>query len=186
MERDAYYNYVARPAPGPFPLLFCYTSWVRLVASRTRAGRVRGGPSCVRVCVWAGGRARARARERERDGAAGGRWDVVRVRRVVPWWGWMDTSARRPPSDRTGQGPGCGWRPLRACNAWPCSVARRRTDPVLLGKSHFSFLSCTDYRINEAYMHIYDDAEQMKRVCLCAEHIRTEHDVCMYSAVLSV
>jgi hypothetical protein len=26
----------------------------------------------------------------------------------------------------------------------------------------------------------------MKRVCLCAEHIRTEHDVCMYSAVLSV
>jgi hypothetical protein len=66
MERDAYYNYVARPAPGPFPLLFCYTSWVRLVASRTRAGRVRGGPSCVRVCVWAGGRARARARERER------------------------------------------------------------------------------------------------------------------------
>lgn len=78
---------------GPPLALFCYTVLVGFVLSR--AGPEQDGcAGAHRACVCG----RAGSRKRERDGAAGGRWDVVRGASAV-WCQWMDTSAR--------------WRPLR-------------------------------------------------------------------------
>jgi hypothetical protein len=97
---------------GPPLALFCYTVLVGFVLSR--AGPEQDGcAGAHRACVCG----RAGSRKRERDGAAGGRWDVVRVRRVVPVDGHKRTLASAAGGSAM-HGP----------------VARRRTDPVLLGK----------------------------------------------------
>jgi hypothetical protein len=142
----------------------------------------------VRACVCVGGRTGSRAREREREmelRAAGGTSCASAV-----WCrgggGWTQAHAgpRQTGRDRVPAAAGvrCGRAmhgPVLLLDAVRirCSWAR-----AILA---FCRVQIKVYRINEAYMHIYDDAEQMKRVCLCAD-IRTEHDVCMYSFSCSV
>lgn len=119
-------NYVARAAPAPFPLL----SAILVGFLLSRAGRVRGGPSCVCVSVWAGGRARARDCARER-------WSCGRQvgRRARPPWcrgggGWTQAHAgpRQTERDRVPAAAGvrCGLREGVQCMALLLDAVRIR------------------------------------------------------------